>query len=386
MNVLFVTIWYPTRDFSYGGVFVREHAKAVREAGHRVVVMHLGGPSSKLDGRLWSIEKELDPSLSEGIETHHVMHRQIGVRGSSYALYLWSAIAAYQRLRDGGFRPDVVHAHVYGAAVPAALFASRRRIPLVITEQFTGFPRRTLSRPEVLKARYGYNRAARALPVSQHLREAIRSYGINTPFEVVPNVVDTSLFFAPEAERREGKPTRLLFVGNLEPSQHKGFPTLLDALARLWEHRRDWHLDVIGEGPERTRYERSATDLGLHEHVTFHGSQTKSTIAEAMREADLFALPSRFDNLPCAVVEALASGLPVVSTTVGGIPELVDDRSGRLVPPEDPVALADAIEEMLTNLGLFDRAAISTAAHEHYSLEVVGRQLTRIYDEVVSVT
>jgi glycosyltransferase involved in cell wall biosynthesis len=383
MNVLFVTNWYPTRDFSYGGVFVREHAKAVRNANHRVVVMHLAGASRELDGGLWSIEEELDPSLSEGIEAHHVVHRRVGVRGASYPLYLWSAVDAYRRLRDGGFKPDVVHAHVYGAAVPAALFSTRSEIPLVITEQFTGFPRRTLSRPEVLKARYGYHRAARALPVSQHLRAAIESYGIDTAFEVVPNVVDASLFFAPEPGSKNNAPgRRLLFVGNLEPSQHKGFPTLLGALARLHASRRDWQLDVIGDGPERTSYERSATDLGLREHVAFHGAQPKSAIAEAMRVADVFALPSRFDNLPCVVVEALASGLPVVSTTVGGIPELVDERSGRLVSPDDPVALAAALEDVLGNLERFDRAAISAAAHDRYSLEVVGRQLSRIYDEV----
>jgi len=385
MNVLFFTSWYPTADFTYGGVFVREHAKAVHEAGHRVVVVHLAGTSAPDGRRTWTMEEEVDPSLSEGIEAYHVHHRRIGVRGASYPLYLWSALAAYRRLHKGGFRPDVIHAHVYGAAVPAALIASRKKIPLVITEQFTGFPRRTLSRPEVLKARFAYNRAAIALPVSRHLQGAIGSYGIDVPFEVVPNVVDTSLFFAPGYEwRQQRAERRLLFVGNLERSQHKGFPTLLRALTALRERRTDWHLGVIGAGPERDNYERSASELGLRKHVTFHGSQPKPAIAEAMREADLFVLPSRFDNLPCVIVEALGSGLPVVSTTVGGIPELVDDRNGALVPPDDPVALANALDDTLTNLARFDRETISAAARDRYSLGVVGEQLGRIYESVLA--
>jgi len=364
---------------------VREHAKAVREAGHRVVVLHLAGPSSELDGKLWSMQEELDPSLSEEIEAHHVFHRHVVVSGASYPLYLWSAAAAYRRLGDRGFRPDLIHAHVYGAGVPAALIASRRGIPLVITEHFTGFPRRTLTRAEVSKARFAYHRAARALPVSRHLREAMTHYGIDGPFEVVPNVVDTSLFFAPEVKRIDGRQEpRLLFVGNLEPSQHKGFPTLLSALVHLREGGREWLLDVIGDGPERARYERSAADLGLQEHVAFHGPQTKRTVAEMMRAADLFVLPSRFDNLPCAVVEALASGLPVVSTTVGGIPELVDERNGRLVPPDDAVALADALDHALGNLDGFDREAIAAAARDRYSLEVVGERFSRIYEAVLA--
>ncbi len=381
MNVLFLTSWYPTRDLPYGGVFVREHAKAARAAGHSVVVLHLAGPDPERDGDLWRMEEELDPSLSDGTEAHHVFHRQPLVRGTSYALYLWSSIGAYRRLCGNGFRPDVIHAHVYGAGVPAAVVARRSGIPFVLTEQFTGFPRRTLTSVEVRKARYAYNRTARALPVSRHLQKAIRRYGIDVPFEVVPNVVDTSLFFPPNGKRSEGDVTRrLLFVGNLEPSQHKGFPTLLVALARLRERTRDWQLDVVGDGPERQAYGKSAVELGLREQVTFHGSQPKPVIAQMMREADLFVLPSRFDNLPCVVVEALASGLPVVSTTVGGIPELVDDQRGRLVAPDNPSALAAALEYMLEHVETFDRRAIGEAARDRYSLEVVGTQLSGIYE------
>ena len=89
---------------------------------------------------VWTMEEELDPSLSEGIEAHHVFHRQPPVRGAAYALYLWSAMGAYRRLRENGFRPDVIHAHVYGAGVPAALVAGRSGIPFLLTEQFTGSP------------------------------------------------------------------------------------------------------------------------------------------------------------------------------------------------------------------------------------------------------
>ena len=211
------------------------------------------------------------------------------------------------------------------------------------------------------------------LPVSRYLCEAIRSLGIDVPFEVVPNVVDASIFFPPD-ERRETKERRLLFVGNLERLHHKGFPTLLQALARLGEQGHDWQLDVIGDGTERVQYETSTSALGLAERVTFHGSQPKHVVAQAMRTADLLVQPSRVDNLPSVVVEALASGLPVVSTTVGGIPELVGEGSGTLVSPDDPVALAGAIDRTLDAMDTFDRAAIAATARGRYGLEVVGAE------------
>ena len=379
MNVLFFTSWYPTREFTYGGVFVREQAKAVRHAGHRVVVLHLAGPSRDLKRSLWSMEQEFDQSLSEGIETHHVSHRKIPLRGASYLVYLWSAVAAYRRLRELEFRADVIHAHVYGAGVPAALIARRNRIPLVLTEHSSDVAQRSLGRVEARKAHFAYGSASRILPVSRFLGEAIRSYGIGRPLEVVPNVVDTSIFFPPEGPWKSHTSRRLLFVGNLESSHVKGFPTLLQALGLLRDRRRDWRLDVVGDGPERARYARAVTESGLDECLSFHGSRPKTGVAQAMREADLLVLPSRVESFGAVVAEALVSGLPVVSTNVGGIPELVDEGSGRLVPPDDPVALAGALDQALDDLGTFDRAAIANAARDLYSLEVAGERLSRIY-------
>ena len=103
-----------------------------------------------------------------------------------------------------------------------------------------------------------------------------------------------------------------------------------------------------------------------------------------MREASVLVLPSRVETFGAVVAEALVSGLPVVSTSVGAIPELVDERSGRLVPPNDPAALADALDDMLEGLGTFDARAIAEAASGRYSLEVVGGRLAGIYEAVVA--
>ena len=132
-----------------------------------------------------------------------------------------------------------------------------------------------------------------------------------------------------------------------------------------------------------TSYETSASELGLRDHVTFQGSRPKQAVAEMMRDADLLVLPSRVETFGAVIAEALVSGLPVVSTTVGGIPELVDERSSILVRPDDPAALAEALDAGLAELKAFDRAAIGEAAHDRYSLEAVGEQLSRIYGDVL---
>lgn len=389
MKVLFLARWYPSRDNAYYGVFVREHAKAVRASGCDVAVLHIPGVPGKGRG-LWRMEEETDPRLTEGIPTFHVYARSVSVRGIarisywiSTLLYVWSTLRAVRRLRGHGFRPDVLHAHVWSAGVPAVIVGRLLGLPVVVTEHSTVFQRHAVDRSALRRSRYVFEHSARVLPVCANLQQAISDYGVKASFEIVPNAVDTAIFFPSEKGHSAGS-RRLIFVGNLEPTGHKGFPTLVEALVELGERRRDWHLDVVGDGPTRAEYERLVAHSGLSGSIVFHGSKPKDEVAALMRASDLFVLPSRFENLPCVIIEAMTSGLPVVATAVGGVPEMVSERDGILVPPENPAALADALDHALSNLSAFDRDDIAARARDRYSLEAVGAQLRAVYESVLA--
>jgi glycosyltransferase involved in cell wall biosynthesis len=382
MKILVLTPWYPAPGHPYLGIFVREHVKAARLAGHELVVLDLrGGPARR--GGLWHLEEELDPALTEGITTYHVRQRSLPIPGSRALIYFWSAIRASRQIRSRGFRPDVIHAHVYVAGIPGVIVGRRFGVPVVITEHSTLFALRKIGRVMAWLTRRAFGRAASVMPVCVFLQRAIEAYGVKARFQLVPNAVDTTVFHpAPSKARRRG-PRRLIFVGNLERTEHKGFPTLLKALTLLSERRTDWTLDVVGEGPSRPAYEDRVAASPLSKAIAFHGSRSKREIAEMMRASDVFVMPSRFENQPCVIIEAMASGLPVVSTAVGGIPEMVSDGDGILVPPRDPAALADALDRVLADPGSYDGREIAARAAARYGLAAVGSLLDQTYTAVV---
>lgn len=363
-----MTAWYPTKEQPVGGMFVREHAKAVRLYDD-VVVLHCAGQRPEMKG-LWRMEEETDESLTEGIPTYRVWHRRSPIPKTSSFIYIWSVLGAFRQIMAEGFHPNIIHAHIYSAGLPAVLIGKRYHLPVVITEQSSAFLRRSLSTVEVLKARVAFQWSELVLPVSFALQRAIQNYGIRAQFRVVPNAVDPGVFFPRSDSDRDEKPRRLLFVGLLVPV--KGVPYLLQALAILHRRREDWHLDIVGDGPERANYEQLVAELGLADHITFHGVKSKRDVAGLMRQADLFVLPSVCETMGCVLLEAMASGLPIVATAVGGIVEVVDGDSGILAKAMDPNDLCQRLEAALGNLEKFDREALAKKALSKYSLQHVG--------------
>lgn len=369
MKVLFLTTGYPTPSAPASGIFVLEHARAA--ALHTdVAVIHLDrSHEHRGRPRLHRVEDAEFP-------TFRVSYQWTPVPVSA-ALHLGAAAWAWSAVRRSGFHPDVLHAHFFLAGIPAVVLARAHRLPLVVTEQWSVFlPEDPMELGTTLRAgaSFTYRNARLVLPVSSALEQGIRSAGLTARrFEVVPNVVDTSLF-SPDGT---GRNSRLLTVGLLYDA--KGVDVLLQAISQLPNVR----LDVVGDGPRRDEYVALAQSLGVADRVTFHGLLPKTEVAKMMRQAELFVLASRYDNNPCVVIEAMASGLPVVATAVGGIPELIDHSNGRLAAPNDAEAFAAEMRAAVETIASYDRQAIARAAAEQYGLEPIGARLAEIYASLV---
>ena len=170
-------------------------------------------------------------------------------------------------------------------------------------------------------------------------------------------------------------------VGNFTAKKDQA--TLLRAVARLGERLPAVRLVLVGSGPLDADLRRLVTTLELDANVVFAGS--RGDVPDLLPAFDVFALSSRFEGLPIALLEAMASGLPCVATTVGGIPEVITDgRDGLLVEPADPGGLADALSALLGDPTRRDEVG-RHAARRATDFEVTGavRQIERVYDEAL---
>lgn len=254
--------------------------------------------------------------------------------------YLVEAMVLARHLRTGGVRH--LHCHFENAGCSVAM----------LTSELAGVPFSfTMHGPSIFFEPHRWRlgeKIARAKFVAC-ISDFCRSQGMIfadpvhwTKMHIVHCGVDPDRYGP--ADRTPGQ--HLMFVGRL--AAVKGVAVLLRAVADLVADHPDLRLTLIGDGTERAGLEALTRDLGLGGVVTFAGPKTQDQVAEALATADLFVLPSFAEGVPVVLMEAMASSLPVVSTRIAGIPELVEDRvSGRLVPPGNQAALAEAIAALL---------------------------------------
>ncbi|HWH90989.1 MAG TPA: glycosyltransferase family 4 protein [Candidatus Binatia bacterium] len=177
-------------------------------------------------------------------------------------------------------------------------------------------------------------------------------------------------------------PPMIVAIGRLIAK--KGFANLIRACALLVEHGRPFRCEIFGDGPLESQLRGQVEESGLQEFVQLPGPKPQHELRERLARASVFVLPSvpeaegGMDNLPTVIMEAMATGLPVVSTRIGGIPEMViDNETGFLMRPDDPVALADAIEKVINDRSLGQK--LGQAGHERaqklFSIEKNVRDL-----------
>lgn len=260
-------------------------------------------------------------------------------------------------------------------AAPAIRVAAWRGVPAVVNYR-GGEAGAFLDRAHV-RVRRNLARAASLVVPSGFLQAVFAGHGMAAL--VVPNIVDLARFHPSVRQRRSG--AHLVVARNLETIYDNA--SAVRALALLRVQYPQARLTIAGTGPEEAALRRLVASLGLTDVVRLVGRLDRDAVAALYREADVALNPSTVDNMPNSVLEALACGVPVVSTNVGGVTYIVQDgTTALLVPPRDPAAMACAVQRLLDNPAL--AASLSQAGLvevQRYTWPRVSGTLAAVYQQ-----
>jgi L-malate glycosyltransferase len=267
----------------------------------------------------------------------HVPLLRAGFRLLPYLMRLWSAAGRAQvmhLLANSGWAW-----HLFAA--PALMVGRLRRTPVIVNYRGGYADQFFASAPAHVRSML--RSASLRVTPSSFLQRVFKRHGLVA--EVIPNIIDLSRFGA-APPRAFGLAPCLLVARNLEPIYD--ISTALRAFASIRVSYRDATLLVAGTGEDLARLQALAAELGVAHAVEFTGRVDNAAMPALYARADCAINPSTVDNMPISVLEAFASGIPVVSTDVGGVPDIVTSGvNGVLVPPGDPCAMASAILSVL---------------------------------------
>jgi colanic acid/amylovoran biosynthesis glycosyltransferase len=299
-------------------------------------------------------------------------------------LRLYQAIYVGKRLQEKGLRH--IHAHFAGMASRTAWWI----------REFFGIPYSFTAHANDIFAPRDFVVSLAKLMENAAAVVTVSDYGVRLLQERFPasaakilrvyNGVDFSRFSPADFG---ASPPAIVSIGRL--IEKKGFGDLISACALLRSSGRDFKCSIIGEGPlEETLRAQIAAD-GMAQSVELTGPQTQAQVAERLAHATIFVLPCTreadggMDNLPTVIMEAMAAGLPVISTPLAGIPEMVEPGvSGELVPERDPEAVAASIERLIADPAkarMFGERG-REIAREKFSIKASARQLRRVFESI----
>jgi peptidoglycan/xylan/chitin deacetylase (PgdA/CDA1 family)/glycosyltransferase involved in cell wall biosynthesis len=377
-RLLFIANDFPNPYEPTKGVF---NAHMIRALAERCAVQAVAPVSWVSDLRARRNGRSCAPGVrvNEGVAVHHPRYYYTpkSLRRFYGTFLWWSLRKTIQRILAEA-PPDAVlgyWAHPDGevavraarqAGVPALIMVGGSDV-LLLTQQPTR--RRCIVR--VL------NEADAVVAVSQHLKDKLIELGVAPDkVQVVCRGVDETIFYPGDralARRELGilvDQRVLLWVGRMVPV--KGLDILLAACGRLQAEGTEFQLFLIGDGPLRTALAAQCQKLGLRDSVKFVGPLEHHRLADWYRAANVTVLPSRSEGVPNVLRESLACGTPFVASRVGGIPEIANGQNSRLVPPDDPAQLADAIA------GMLDRADRSSFAKASLRWQQSAKELLEV--------
>lgn len=368
-HIVFLARWYPHRYDPMFGLFVQRHAEAAALYNDiSVVYVHPDNQNDIVDETI------------NNVRTIRIYFKQSKSKIINLLRFFKANNKALKRL----CKPDIIHVHILTRLGIIACWQKLvHGIPYIITEHwsrylpgndFSGFFRKWATKIVV-------KHASVVTTVTENLAKAMQNHGLKNPnYMVLPNVVDTYLF---QIKPHENATPKIIHISCFE-DKSKNISGLLESLKILSDKGIAYQAVLVGDGMDYEAMKQKATFLHLNDNVTFTGMLQGQELVDVLASGDFLVLSSNYENMPVVILEAFACGLPVVSTNVGGISEIVNESNGLLVPPQDAEKLANAMQKMLESYQNYDANTLRDSIIKKFSNEAVGKLLNSLYSTTLS--
>ena len=381
LHVLVISTWYPQGKDALIGIYHKQFCESLAQNGIKVNMLHVDRQAISLIGRYPFMKKEYSRQ-ENGYTTY--FQRMLNLSRVSFDLQMRNYVKAleklYRRYEKLHGKPHILHAQVTTPAGYAACVLGKKiGVPVVITEHASYFER-FFSGQEGKYGRFAASAAARITCVSGYMKDIYaEKHGISA--QVLPNIVDCSAFAGPK-QPGDGV-LRFTTVSALRPQKQ------IDLAARALKLLRDtnalppFRYTVVGDGDQKQRYMQAVEEMGMQDCVEFVGRKSREEIARILSSTDILLIASTVETFGIPAVEALAAGVPVVSTKCRGPEGFLTADCSELCDPEDAESMAQAILRMYERLGELDEGGIRAVATQ-FDGPSVAAQAAAIYRQVLS--
>lgn len=376
LNILFLCSWYPNPESNSNGIFIKRHAQALA-LKHKVTVLFVKSIHTE---QLAEIQTE-EGNLKEILFFYPKSKFNFPFISSVFKFLKFKSHYKKQiDLLDNTF--DFIHVNtIFPAAIPA-LYAIKKnpKAKLIITEHWSGYYPEDGNYTGFLMKYYTQKLVALAnqiLVISDKLKKAMQNHQLNGNYHLINNVVDTKVF-KPTSERIANEKLEILHVSSLV-DREKNISGIIEIAKKLKEKQFSFKLTLIGYNENEIAYHKeNAYKFLTQNEIEFVGYKKPNEIASYMNKSSVFLLFSNFEGMPVVLLESMACGLPVITTAVGQVKEMVKPDFGVILKTNN---VYECVEKLCT----FNKSRFASAQVMHkeiasnYGYEEVCESITKIY-------
>ena len=387
INVLVLTPWFPTAKKPGYGVFVMEQTKALVDSTEVVPTVLYYDPSSNFSFKniykLFQDEIIIKELIKFKVYLRKGIH--LPLRFSiTRKLWIIQHIKIFKKYLEENKRPDVIHAHTFWGGLIALELNKRYKIPYIITEHSSlliseNYKQRDYFKRIISKS---YKKASKLVAVGPILARKMKEYNFQN-IEIIPNSIDT-LFFSPFLTKGiENKQIKILTIGGLIPL--KQIHLAIKSVCLLFKQGFNITLKIIREGPLRKELEELIKKNNANKYILLLGYRNRDEIKMILNQTNFYLHTSKTETFGIVLIEAMAMGVPVISTMSGGPENFITKETGLIVENSTTEAIVEAIKFMIKNKEDFKSKNIRQYILNNFSNEKVSIRIEKIYKTVKKV-